>query len=205
MKTTFLISFICLSSACLASSYNWIDVDIINGSIGGSDIRTYSIYGCVYSGYEYLASTEGPLAGYKDGNGFYLKQKDHKTTQQKVDNNVWIAAYYGELLCAETFSTADPIPLCNWYDSTTENGQFISNADDFYLAFMSTGSQSEDGIDRYGWFHVALDDNMEMSILESGIGLYGESIYVGATPEPTAGLLLLLGSAFLALRRRKAA
>ena len=108
-------------------------------------------------------------------------------------------------VCPPNPPTADPIPLCNWYDSTTENGQFISNADDFYLAFMSTGSQSEDGIDRYGWFHVALDDNMEMSILESGIGLYGENIYVGATPEPTAGLLLLLGSAFLALRRRKAA
>ena len=46
--------------------------------------------------------------------------------------------------------------------------------------------------------------NLEMSILKSGIGLYGENVYVGAIPEPTSGLLMLLGIVGLALRRRKA-
>ena len=51
---------------------------------------------------------------------------------------------------------------------------------------------------------ISVPKNLEMSILESGIGLYGENIYVGAIPEPTSGLLMLLGIVGLALRRRKA-
>ena len=207
MKTTLSVPLfiLCFATTGMAAPSQWIEVNLINGCIMGSDLQTYRFGGSVYSDYDYLASSEGPLLGYKDGDGFYMKQQDHKTTPQKVDNNVWIAAYYGELLSAETFSTSEAIPLCNWYESTTDNGQFISDADDFYLAFMSTGSNSEDGIDRYGWFHVALNDALEMSILESGIGLYGESIYVGAVPEPTSGLLLLLGIAGLVLRRKATA
>ena len=203
MKFTLLLSFACLTMAVTAVPYEWTYINLCNGEFFDSDLRMYTFNGCVYSGYEYIASTEGPLLGYKDGDDFYMKQQDHKTTPQKVDNNIWIAAYYGELLSAETFSKVEAIPLCDWYESTTDNGLFISDANDFYLAFMSTGSRSKDGIDRYGWLHVALNDGLEMSILESGIGLYGENVYVGPIPEPTSGLLLLLGLASLALRRRK--
>ena len=205
MKFTLLLSFFFLAMLGNAAPSEWVYNRVINGSILDRDVRMYSFFGSVYSGYEFLASTEGPFLGYKEGDGFYMKQQDHKTTEQKVDNNIWIATYYGELLCAETFANTEAIPLCDWYEETTDNGQFISNANDFYLAFMSTGDQSEDGIDRYGWFHVALDDELYMSILDSGIGLYGENVYVGASPEPASGLLILLGIASIALRRRKTA
>ena len=55
----------------------------------------------------------------------------------------------------------------------------------------------------YGWVHVSIDENLEMTLLGDGINLYGGAVTVGATPEPVSGLLLLVGALLLALRRRR--
>ena len=55
----------------------------------------------------------------------------------------------------------------------------------------------------YGWYQLGYP-NGELTALNSAIDLDGDSIVVGAIPEPSSGLLLLLGVAGLALKRRRA-
>ena len=55
---------------------------------------------------------------------------------------------------------------------------------------------------RYGWFQIGVDQAGELNILSSAWDLDGDAIVVGAIPEPTSGMLVLLGMAALALKRR---
>ena len=55
----------------------------------------------------------------------------------------------------------------------------------------------------YGWTHLSVDANGDMHLLGSAIGLDGQSMVVGGIPEPSSALLLLLGVAGLALRRKR--
>ena len=59
----------------------------------------------------------------------------------------------------------------------------------------------------YGWAEYMVDENGQFKILQSAIDFDGGPMIIvgGAIPEPTSGVLLLLGIAGLALRRRKAA
>ena len=55
----------------------------------------------------------------------------------------------------------------------------------------------------YGWVEYVVDNQGNLSILNSAIGLDGQSMVVGLIPEPSATALLLLGLAILAAKRRK--
>lgn len=202
MKITMLFFCFLMYIGAFAANYDWTNVRIVNGEIGGSSVRLYDVYGHVGKN-----STEGPLLGYQDEHGFYLKQSDHMTTSVHVDNNVWVLAYYGELLSHEAIEAATRIPLVDWCDAEPVGGVLVETPSDFYLGFMSTGSNAYDGIDRFGWYHVSLDANLDMALLDAGIGLDGESVLVGIgpIPEPTGSILVLCGLAVLGLRRKETA
>lgn len=197
---------ICLLSVMVglkvcAATYEWQDVSILNGGVWGTPIHSYDLFGSVVGAGS--GSTEGPLLGFANEDGFHLKQRDHKSTPMPMDNNVWVLSYYGDLLNAETIERAKQVPLVIWSDESTVGGLLIEDPSDFYLGFMSTGENAYDGVDRFGWYHVSLDDKLEMTMLDAGIGFCGEDIIVGVgpTPEPTSGLLLLVGVVLLGLRR----
>ena len=118
--------------------------------------------------------------------------------------NAWFLVLYGDVINAETIRTATQL---EFYDSVYgqehEGGTLIADRRDFYLAFEASEYGVEDGQSWYGWAHVSVDDDLRMTLLGSGIGLNGESVIAGAVPEPFGGLLLLLGMAVLALRRRR--
>jgi len=92
----------------------------------------------------------------------------------------------------------------------------VSGNKDIYLAFVSysvyldttapTGYSIDKSNPYLGW--VGLNVNRgTVSLIGSYVDLDGNSIiagqYASAIPEPTAGLLLLMGVAALALRRRR--
>ena len=94
-------------------------------------------------------------------------------------------------------------------DDYCTGGTLIENPSDFYMVFkvsevLKDSSGYSEGQTWYGWVHVAIDDNLEMTLLGEGINLYGGAVTVGesVTPKPSSALLLLVGGALLALRRR---
>ena len=65
-----------------------------------------------------------------------------------------------------------------------------------------SGGNVQEGMSWYGWVHVSIDENLNMTLLEDGINLTGGAVTVGVTPEPSSALLLLVGGALLVLKRR---
>ena len=55
----------------------------------------------------------------------------------------------------------------------------------------------------YGWEQFHLDADGTVSMVTSALDIDGDGIRAGATPEPSSALLLLVGSALLALKRRR--
>lgn len=95
-------------------------------------------------------------------------------------------------------------------EETSENYRYSGDYDivvssygtqTFYLGFGVEGRC--DGADTwlYGWLEVSVNGN-ELSVVNSAIGLNGQSMTVGVIPEPSAAMLLILGLAPMALRRR---
>lgn len=190
-----------------AASFSWEYVYVIPGEIGGTSVKAYTISGSIHAGSLWwsVASTEGPFLGYKDEDGFYLKQCDHQSTASPAENNLWVLAVYGEVLSYDTIENAHKIPLCDWYDGTTTGGTLIETPEDFYLGFMVNGYDDWSDMTWFGWLHVSVDDELSMSLLDAGIGLNGEAVRIGigAIPEPSCVLLLLLGLGVLGLCRKR--
>lgn len=79
---------------------------------------------------------------------------------------------------------------------------------DYYLIFAVENlddyiNQVPDPRYAYGWAHIAVNDDMSLSLRGSAMSLDGSPLVVGAIPEPSAGLLALLGFSLLALRRTR--
>jgi len=107
--------------------------------------------------------------------------------------------------CKPPIGAAAKVPLEMWEKTGHDGGIAIADPSDFYLGFMTPESKTADGVPRYGWYHLSIaDDLSDITLLDSGVGLYGESVCVGigAIPEPSCALLLLLGVAGLALKRK---
>ena len=77
---------------------------------------------------------------------------------------------------------------------------------DFQEAFgLITGKTEQLPSVYYGWLEYSYTANEGMQIINSAIGLDHQDMIVGggAVPEPTSGLLLLLGVTCLVLRRQR--
>ena len=205
VKRVFAILMVLLSVRIVkAAPFSWGGAGIVPGEM--ENVKCYTFWGDIFAGNPFtpIGGTDGDFMGYVDGEGFHLKQCDHATTPMPIENNVWVLAVYGEMLSHDTIWNAERIPLCNWYDATMTGGFLIETPEDFYLGFRVHGYG--EWVDTYwlGWFHVAVDENLEMSLLDAGIGLKGETVRIGIgpIPEPSCVLLALLGGALLVLRRK---
>jgi hypothetical protein len=79
----------------------------------------------------------------------------------------------------------------------TDYSLAFNPGDNYYLAFREERSDSV----TYGWVQLGYTYDNNLAILASAWDKDGDSIVVGAIPEPSSALLLLLGFAGLALRR----
>lgn len=119
----------------------------------------------------------------------------------------WAVAFAGEIVNAAMLSDVSRLFYRN--DGIQANNPFDVNyeSDTFYFAFETLVWQDEDmsGVPQteYGWVNISVAAG-ELSVVDSAMGLNGSPMIVGggAIPEPTSGVLLVLGFAALALTRK---
>ena len=122
--------------------------------------------------------------------------------------NWWALALYGDIVSEATFDSFTHVEDTYINDPNVPlvGGTLVENPDDFYMAFKVSEVLEDSGYSEgpawYGWVHVSVDDDLRMTLLGADINLTGGAVTVGATPEPSSALLLLVGGALLALKRR---
>jgi len=129
----------------------------------------------------------------------------------------WLQADYGEIVNADSTLHA---PAYFEYgllgNGTASEESIIANVNlSNYLKFvLQDGEQCFDYQDGkrtampdcfYGWVEYRIDTEGNLEVLASAIDIDGDSIIVGVgtIPEPLGGVLLILGLAELALRRKR--
>ena len=132
-----------------------------------------------------------------------------------MNGTIWIDALYGDVLVdnyfATYFASGDRLYVENgffdpyWTPSTTYS-RGVASGETIYIAFAGESLREHgDIVPYYGWLELLVKDD-ELSLVSSAL-TYSPRLIVGtgdfaAIPEPSAGMLLLLGLAALALLRR---
>ena len=208
MRFTIIMMMFILYGSINAMPVYWKDFGLSHG--GGFDgTVAYWFSGSVYGANGENAWIHTMINGHEEHGGLYLKQFDFSKEMMEPTFNWWALVLYGDIVSESTFASLQPIELFDYDGHADSGGTLIETPEDFYMAFKvsevlkgSTGYT--EGMSWYGWVHVSVDDNLQMTLLGADINLYGGEIIVGAsTPEPSGGMLLLWGVAVLGLRRRR--
>jgi len=75
---------------------------------------------------------------------------------------------------------------------------FLEPGESVYLAYNITDNALGE---LYGWVQLAREGDNNLAVLGSAIDLAGGSLVVGVIPEPSSGLLFMLGLSVLSLAR----
>ena len=118
---------------------------------------------------------------------------------------LWLLMGSGDIVSHETMRAADQYLFNTATSSFAESdyGVSMENGDLVYLVFESIESQDRS---IYGWVSVSYHYG-ELSVVDSAFDADGGPMIVGGgafIPEPSSGLLLLIGGALLAIRRKRA-
>ena len=153
------------------------------------------------------ASIMGMIFTRTDTDGTHIKVYDYSGTAAPV-NTRWLLAFYGDMLEVSTLPSFKDVELTATYDFGT-GGDKIADPSDFYLVFVAENwedyvSGAANPHRWYGWVNLAVNADGALDVIGSDVTVYGDPLTVGGgtTPEPSSGLLLLLGTAMLAVRRK---
>lgn len=110
----------------------------------------------------------------------------------------WVMAERNDVIDYEYILSGHLVLDAYYTDASTIEYHTMSAAKDstFYLALVV------DDAEYYGWLAIDVDGDGVMHLAHSALSTK-PGIVVGAIPEPSGALLLLLGCAGLALRRRR--
>ena len=207
MRTAFATAVFMLCNGAFAATASWTGV-LLSEDDGW-------LYDYVVRGYNIAADIHGETGGTwihsnffgrMESGGFRLQHKDYSMVMDPTFN-WWVLACYGDVVGTDTFDSMNHIDT--YVGDPFSGGTLIENPGDFYMAFKASevifvsGVGYEEGESWYGWVHVSVDDELNMTLLGEGINLYGGPVVVGAVPEPSAAMLVMLGFSALALRRRR--
>ena len=208
MKSLFLsvLLFVC-STGALAQSVEWNCLRLDPPSATGgywSELRvTESFY--------YSCGFDPAIRLYVSSiaSDFTIETYDFEDTLSSFIGN-WLVADAGDV--ASEATTRHQGNYLNHAKIDGETGYATYNLEgtapqDYYLIFAVENlddyvNEVPDPRYAYGWAHVSVNGDMSLSLLGSAMSLDGSPLVVGAIPEPSAGVLLLLGLAGLVLRRR---
>lgn len=118
--------------------------------------------------------------------------------------NTFVRAVLGDVVDRDYISSKGEYFAWADYETETVRTDYtitLDGTENVYLAFVADSS-SYDGV-RYGWMELGLDEDGGLKVYSSAWDIDGDAIAVGVVPEPTAGLLMLLGIAVLALKRAR--
>ena len=210
MRSFFLISAILFYQVAFSAVARWTGITLTNGALYSNGSREYHFGADIYGGNGAHAWMHSFLFGHMEDSYLYLKHEDFSWESMNPTYNWWALALYGDIVSEATFDSLTHIEDTHINDPNAPlvGGTEVDNPKDFYVAFkvsevLKDVSGYSEGQTWYGWVHVSVDENLEMSLLEDGINLTGGAVTVGATPEPSSALLLLVGGALLALRRSR--
>jgi len=193
-----------------AASTYWTGVSVMNDGSYQGGAYAYWFGGDIYGENNTHAWIFSSMYGHVENGDFYLKHQDFSKESMEPTYNWWALALYGDVVSEATFDSLTHVEDTYIHDPNVPlvGGTQVGNPSDFYMVFKASEVLFEnheyvEGMTWYGWVHVSLDDNLNMTLLGEGINLTGGEVTVGVTPEPSAALLLLVGGALLALRRRR--
>ena len=205
MRIVIAVLMVVLCEGVIAATANWSGVSVMTGGNYYGDVANYSMGGVVRG----RAEIHSEFFAHTEGEKLYMRHMDFSLEDIEPTFNWWAFAVYGDIVGEENFEAINRIE--DFYDNNVyAGGTLVENPSDFYMVFKVSEVLVENhdyvpGQTWYGWVHASIDENLEMTLLGDGINLDGGPVMVGegGTPEPTSGLLLLVGGALLALRRRK--
>jgi len=205
MRIVIAVLMVVLCEGVIAATANWSGVSVMTGGNYYGDVANYSMGGVVRG----RAEIHSEFFAHTEGEKLYMRHMDFSLEDIEPTFNWWAFAVYGDIVGEENFEAINRIE--DFYDNNVyAGGTLVENPSDFYMVFKVSEVLVENhdyvpGQTWYGWVHASIDENLEMTLLGDGINLDGGPVMVGkgSTPEPVSGLLLLVGGALLALRRRK--
>ena len=183
-------AIICAATMVQASAFKWQTKSTGTSGViwdGTSTANAKSTYGQVAI-YLFDAAT------YDQATAFADLVKGELKTGKAVDSTTLSTA---SKIAAKSLTYGENEATYDFYFATV----FDSDPNTFYISSMMENQKAlTSGTTTMIWDDVA--DNSKTT-LDSSAGFKGAGVY-SAVPEPTSGLLLLLGVAGLALKRRRA-
>ena len=154
----------------IAAMAHWSGVSVYNYGQHPDQTRDYCLEGGIHGQNGEFAEILSDMYGHVENGGVFLKHADYSRESLNPTFNWWVIALYGEVVDEANFNSHASVQDFNDY-TYYSGGTLVENPNDFYMAFKVSEVLLENydyvvGQTWYGWVHVSIDENLEMTIRE---------------------------------------